>query len=185
MMSSRTLVNAISLSRIPIALLFVLFFAHDKTFFEISVAICCLALTTDFLDGYLARRFGIATIAARHWDSLGDKAFYVAVIVAFLSNGLLGSLLSWALLFREVALYITRILYFENIAAVERIRPLTNWHGYFMYLTIGLGMIDMYGRLEGKTWELYPYIQITGAGALAFGVASIFAFIRLDEDKRM
>jgi phosphatidylglycerophosphate synthase len=185
MMSHRTLVNAISLSRIPIALLFVLFFAHDKTLFAISAAMCVLAFATDVLDGYLARRFGVATIAARHWDSLGDKAFYVSVIVAFLSNGLLGSLLSWALLFREVALYITRILYFENIAAIERIRPLTNWHGYLMYGTIALGMADMYGRLNGSTYELYPYIQVTAAGALAFGVASIFAFIRLDGDKRM
>src|SRR6185437_15250969 len=112
MMSHRTLVNAISLSRIPIAALFVLFFAHDKTLFLVSVALCGFALTTDVLDGYLARRLRIASAASRHWDSLGDKAFYVSVIVAFLSNGLLGSLLSWALLFREVALYITRILYF-------------------------------------------------------------------------
>src|SRR5260370_27737787 len=112
MMSHCNLVNAISLSRIPIALLFVLFYAHNMVLFSVSVAVCGLALVTDVLDGYLARRLGVATVAGRHWDSLGDKAFYVSVIVAFLSNGLLGSLLSWALLFREVALYITRILYF-------------------------------------------------------------------------
>jgi phosphatidylglycerophosphate synthase len=182
MMSRRTLVNAISLSRIPIALLFVLFFAHDMTLLSVSVALCCLALATDMLDGYLARKMGVATVASRHWDSLGDKAFYVSVVVAFLSNGLLGSLLSWALLFREVALYITRILYFENIDAIERTRPLTNLHGYFMYLMITLGLVDMYGRLNGWTTELYIYIQAAAVGALAFGVASIFAFIRLDEE---
>jgi len=172
-------VNAISLSRIPIALLFVLSFTPEKTLFYISVALCAAALATDILDGIFARKLGVASTDARHWDSLGDKAVYVAVIVAFLTNGLLGPLLSWALLLREVALYITRILYIENIGQIERIRPYTNWHGYFLYATIALGLTEMWGRLHGFTLGLYPYIQMAAIAALAFGVASIFAFLRL------
>lgn len=179
MIAPRALVNAISLSRIPIALLFVLFFGPERRFYFISVALCAAALATGILDGFLARRLGVASTNARHWDSLGDKAFYVAVIVAFLTNGLLGPVLSWALLLREVALYITRILFIENIGQIERIRPCTNWHGYFMYGTIVLGMAEMYGRIYGASIELYAYIQMTAIIALAFGVASIFAFIRL------
>jgi phosphatidylglycerophosphate synthase len=181
MMSRRALVNAISLSRIPIALLFVLFFVPDRTLFWISAALCGLALATDVLDGRLARRLGVATADARHWDSLGDKAFYVSIVVAFLTNGILGSLLSWALLFREVALYITRILYFRNIGGIEQTRPLTNWHGYFMYATIVLGMAEMHGRIEGYTLDLYPYIQTAAIGTLILGVASIVKFIRLEQ----
>lgn len=182
MISPRALVNAISLSRIPIALLFVLFFKSERTLFFISVVLCAVALATDILDGFFARRLGIASLHARHWDSLGDKAFYIAIIVAFLTNGLLGPLLSWALLLREVALYITRILYIENIRQIERIRPYTNWHGYFLYATIVLGLAEMYGRLNGLPVELYPYIQMTALAALIFGVASIFAFLRLSKE---
>ena len=179
MVSSRALVNAISLSRIPTALLFVVFFKPERTFFYFSVVLCAIALATDMLDGFFARKFGVASTEARHWDSLGDKAFYVAVIVAFLSNGLLGPLLSWSLLVREVALYITRILYIENIGQIESIRPYTDWHGYFLCGAIALGLVEMYGRLHGWATVLYPFIQVAAIAALAFGVISIFAYMRL------
>jgi phosphatidylglycerophosphate synthase len=183
MLTSRAVVNAISLSRIPIALLFVLFFKPEKTLFFISVALCAAALATDVLDGFIARKLGVASTNARHWDSLGDKAFYVAVIVAFLTNGLLGPVLSWALLLREVSLYITRILYIENIGQIELIRPYTNWHGYFLYATIALGLTEMYGRLCSWPLDLYPFIQMTAVVALAFGVASIHAYLRLPRER--
>ncbi len=173
------IVNAISLSRVVIGLLFVLVFCEVPVFFYISGILCLLALGTDVLDGAIARKFGIASIEGRHWDSLGDKAFYVAVIVAFQANQLLSPAVAWALLTREVALYITRILYIERLRRIEEIRPYTNWHGYFMYAMIALGFVEMLGRLYGSTTHLYIYIQASAFMALIFGVASIFAFIKL------
>jgi hypothetical protein len=46
MSSPRTLVNVISLSRIPIALLFVVFFREDRTLFSIALVLCAAALVT-------------------------------------------------------------------------------------------------------------------------------------------
>lgn len=178
-MTPRALVNSISLARIPIALLFVASFKENDTLFYVSLALCVMAFATDVLDGFCARRFGVASIKGRHWDSLGDKTFYVAVIVAFLSNNLLGPLICWALLTREVALYITRILFIEKIDQVEQIRPYTNWHGYFFYATIVLGLAQMYARLNSSAIDLYPYTQMVAIASLAFGVASIFRYLRL------
>jgi phosphatidylglycerophosphate synthase len=179
MMTSRGLVNLISLSRIPIALLFVVFFVQNETFLYVSLGLCFAAVATDILDGYAARKFGVASIQGRHWDSLGDKAFYIAVIVAFNSNKLLGPIVSWALLLREVALYITRILYLSKLRKIERIRPLTNWHGYFMYLTVVLGFVTLYARTKALDFDLYLYTQISAYMALAFGVGSIIHFLKL------
>jgi phosphatidylglycerophosphate synthase len=61
-MPARRFVNAISLSRIAIALLFVLCFQRDILLFWISVALCLFALATDLLDGFLARRLKLASI---------------------------------------------------------------------------------------------------------------------------
>jgi phosphatidylglycerophosphate synthase len=175
----RGVVNSLSLSRVGLGLLFVLCFQRNAVLFDLSLAFCLVALVTDLLDGYLARKFEIASVRGRLWDSLGDKSFYVAIIIAFNGQGFLGPLVSWALIVREVTLYITRILFIERLPQIEKIRPWTNWHGYFMYLTIILGLLQMYAAISGRPVPLSPYVQVTAYSALACGIASIVSFLRI------
>ncbi|MBV9071282.1 MAG: CDP-alcohol phosphatidyltransferase family protein [Acidobacteria bacterium] len=167
------------MSRIALAMIFVICFQRDPLLLSAAIGSWALALLTDVLDGFLARRLGVASIHGRMWDSLGDKAFYVAVIIAFNAHGFLGVLVSWGLLVREVALYITRVLFIEKLPLIERIRPWTNWHGYFMYATIALGVWRMYAITHGGASSLHPYMQASAYAALAFGIASIVHFLRL------
>jgi phosphatidylglycerophosphate synthase len=183
MISRRVIVNGISLLRIPLGLAFVLTFQPNRNLFTVAVVSCGLAAASDVLDGHFARRYGIASVLGRHWDSLGDKAFYASVIVGFLTNSLLSPAPGWALLFREIALYITRILYISRLPEVEKIRKFTNWHGYLMYIVILLGLIEMWSRIQGAPFGFYPFIQIAAASALIPGIASIFSFINLQEDE--
>src|SRR5437764_6849537 len=101
MANPRSVVNALSLSRIGLALLFVVCFQRKASLLWVSVAVCIAALVTDLLDGYFARRWKVASIYGRLWDSLGNKSFYAAVIIAFNAQGFLGELVSWALIVRE------------------------------------------------------------------------------------
>lgn len=179
MAPSRVLVNSLSLSRIVLAMVFVICFQRDPFLLATAIGACALALLTDVLDGFLARRLGVASIHGRMWDSLGDKAFYVAVIISFNAQGFLGVLVSWGLLVREVALYITRVLFIEKLPQIERIRPWTNWHGYFMYATIVLGLWRMNTIIGGGPSALHSYMQVSAYAALAFGIASIIHFLRL------
>jgi phosphatidylglycerophosphate synthase len=180
MIAPRRLVNSLSLSRIGMALLFVVCFQRKEYLLYVSIALWMVALTTDVLDGYLARRLQVASIHGRLWDSLGDKAFYAAVIIAFNAQGFLGPLVSWGLIVREIALYITRILFIEKLPKIEQIRPWTNWHGYLMYLTILLGFWRMYADIHGlSSFRIHPYMQVSAYAALAFGVVSIIHFLRL------
>jgi cardiolipin synthase len=179
MIAPRRVVNAFSLSRIGLGLLFVVCFQRKAGFLYVSVALCIVALVTDVLDGYFARRLRVASIQGRLWDSLGDKSFYAAIIIAFNAQGFLGVLVSWALIVREIALYITRILFIEKLPKIEQIRPWTNWHGYFMYVIIVLGLWRMYAEIHGLSLPIHSYMQVSAYAALAFGIASIFAFLKL------
>ena len=179
MMNPRIVVNSFSLSRVGLALLFVICFQRNASLLNISIGLCVLALVTDVLDGYFARRLQVASIHGRLWDSLGDKSFYVAIIIAFNAQGFLGPLVSWALLVREVALYITRILFIEKLPKIEQIRPWTNWHGYFMYLVIILGLSRMYTDIHGLSFPVHLYMQVSAFAALAFGIASIIHYLKL------
>src|ERR1044071_7560114 len=103
----------------------------------------------------------------------------VAALITDILDGFLAPLLSWSLLVREIALYITRVLYIEKLPKIEQIRPWTNWHGYFMYLTIILGLFRMSADVHGRMLLMHPYIQVSAFAALVFGVGSIVSFLKL------
>jgi phosphatidylglycerophosphate synthase len=180
MVNPRSVVNSLSLSRIGLALLFVACFQRKAGLLYVSGALWVLAVTTDLLDGYLARRWQVASPYGRFWDSLGDKSFYAAVIIAFNAQSFLSPLISWALIVREIALYVTRILFSEKLPNIEQIRPWTNSHGYFMHLTLVLGLLQMYADINGFSFSIRPYIQLSACVSLALGVASIFKFLKLE-----
>jgi CDP-diacylglycerol--glycerol-3-phosphate 3-phosphatidyltransferase len=180
MPSSRSIVNSLSLSRIALALFFVLCFQRKAGLLYASGAVWVLALTTDLLDGYLARRWHVASPYGRFWDSMGDKSFYAAMVIAFNAQGFLSPVLSWALIAREVALYVTRIIFSEKLPNIEKIRPWTNWHGYLMHTTLILGLIRMYTEIHGLSVPLDLFMQLTALAALVFGVISIFSFLKLE-----
>ena len=51
-------------------------------------AVCLTgALLSDYLDGVIARRLGIATTALRRFDSITDSIFYVCALLAALATG--------------------------------------------------------------------------------------------------
>jgi phosphatidylglycerophosphate synthase len=180
MLHARGIVNALSLSRIGLAMLFVICFQRKPGLLYVSAGLWLVSLTTDLLDGYLARRWGVATVYGRFWDSLGDKSFYAGVIIAFNAQGFLIPLISWALIAREVALYVTRIQFSEKLPSIEQIRPWTDSHGHFMHLTLALGLLRMYAETHGLSLHIHPYMQLTACVALALGVISIFKFLRLE-----
>ena|SRR2546421_8507285 len=180
MVNPRSIVNSLSLSRIGLALLFVACFQRRAGLLYVSGALWAVAVTTDLLDGYLARRWQVASPYGRFWDSLGDKSFYAAVIIAFNAQGFLSPLISWALIVREVALYVTRILFSEKLPNIEQIRPWTNSHGYLMHVTLVLGLVQMYAEIHGLSFTIRPYIQLSACVSLTLGVISIFQFLRLE-----
>jgi phosphatidylglycerophosphate synthase len=179
MIAPRSIVNSLSLSRIGLALLFVICFQRRAGLLYASAILWVVALITDLLDGYLARRWQVATILGRLWDSLGDKSFYAAVIIAFNAQGFLNPLVSWALIVREVALYVTRILFSEKLSSIEQIRPWTNSHGYLMHLTLVLGLLRMYAEIHGLSFPIHIYMQLSACAALIVGTVSIIQFLKL------
>ena len=180
MVARRTIVNSLSLSRIALAFGFVICFQRSAGFLYAAAGLWLVSLTTDLLDGYLARRWRVDTVLGRLWDSLGDKSFYAAMIIAFNSEGFLGPIISWALIAREVALYVTRILYSEKLPNIEQVRPWTDSHGYFMHLTLVLGLVRMYMEIRGFSFPIHPFMQVSALIALTLGVVSIFLFLNLE-----
>jgi cardiolipin synthase len=98
--------NLLSLSRIGLGVLFFLLFPRSTT---LSTALCLgiivLGMVTDYLDGTLARRNNLVTMAGKWIDPLSDFSFFFFVYLAFYTTSLMPLTLLVLFLLREISMY--------------------------------------------------------------------------------
>ncbi|MGQ0713876.1 MAG: CDP-alcohol phosphatidyltransferase family protein [Gemmatimonadaceae bacterium] len=93
-----TLPNAITLARLPLA---VLFLFADTT--AERVVILVVAAVSDFIDGWVARRYHRMTRAGALLDPIADKTFVLAALTAFVPTGDLSTGAYFLILSRDFA----------------------------------------------------------------------------------
>lgn len=109
--------NAITVARIPLALVFLvlLLFAgpngHDGIGLRwAAAALFVLAISTDWVDGYLARRYEIVSDFGKLWDPIADK---LLTGLAFVGLAVLGEVAWWmvvVILVREWGITVHRLM---------------------------------------------------------------------------
>jgi CDP-diacylglycerol--glycerol-3-phosphate 3-phosphatidyltransferase/cardiolipin synthase len=82
--ASLALLNTLSLSRLPLAVVFIAI--PDSV---LRAALVALAAFTDFLDGWIARHKGLATRLGALIDPVADRGFMVTAIVVCHLDGLI------------------------------------------------------------------------------------------------
>jgi phosphatidylglycerophosphate synthase len=103
--------NLLSMSRIPLAALFLITFSsRETTHFWVSICLIGLALLTDILDGRLARHWGVTSVSGYLLDGLGDKVFYAALLIVITREAPSQTLIAWLLIGRELILYGLRVI---------------------------------------------------------------------------
>ena len=98
MRSFATLPNIITLARLPLAVLFL--FADTP---PERLAILGMASASDFIDGWLARRFGRITRSGALLDPIADKTFVLAALTAFVRTDALSTGEYFVILSRDFA----------------------------------------------------------------------------------
>jgi CDP-diacylglycerol--glycerol-3-phosphate 3-phosphatidyltransferase len=86
--------NILTLSRVavvPVVVLLLLF--ESKETCLVAALIFTLAAITDWLDGFLARRWGIVTVLGKFLDPLADKLIVMAALIMLIP---LGRVPAWA-----------------------------------------------------------------------------------------
>ena len=93
-----TLPNAITLARLPLA---VLFLFADST--AERLVILGVAAASDFIDGWVARHSGRTTRSGALLDPIADKTFVLAALTAFVQTGELSTGSYFIILSRDFA----------------------------------------------------------------------------------
>jgi phosphatidylglycerophosphate synthase len=158
--SIRQIPNALSFSRIPIAAIFLVTFdTASVTLFWASMIWLAVALVTDFLDGYIARAYNIATRSGYFIDGVGDKAVYIAILLVIFREDQNHKLLPWLLIAREVILYALRAIEGGSVAVLETVRPISLTYAlfirlYFLMFFAGTAL-QLYGQRPVGFFDYY------------------------------
>lgn len=149
----RQLPNAITVARIPLAVVFFVILLlggsyglTDVVLRWIAAALFILAISTDWVDGYLARRFDIVSDFGKLWDPIADKLLTGA---GFIGLAVLGELNWWVvvvILVREWGITVHRIVVAkEHVVAAA-------WMGKVKTVVQGVAL----------AWALLPLYIVIG-----------------------
>lgn len=180
--SPRHIANALSLSRIPLAMGFLIAYTPAEAGgFIAAVALLGIALVTDFVDGKIARASGTASTAGYIIDGMGDKAVYVAIFLAFENAGEINVIVAWLLVLREVFLYALRLLVEDVGMAMRELRPFTLAHAFTLRAWIALVICEAAIRLFTKL-PTNEFLSVVKHGflvaALLAGYSGMFLYVR-------
>ena len=104
--------NKLTLLRVLLIPVFVLFILWQFTSFNVLIALAIFALAsfTDMLDGKIARKYGLITNFGKFLDPLADKALVMAALLAFVELDWVGSVPVMIILFREFMVSALRLV---------------------------------------------------------------------------
>ena len=162
---------------VPVIVALVL--AHDQVdhAFGIAAFFMGAAAFTDFLDGYLARRWKMVTILGGFLDTIADKLLVAGALFALVEVGRAWAWAAFIIVGREIAISGLR-----GIAAMDGVTvPPSVWgkiKANVQYLAIFLALLrtsDAYGGLYPDQWAMLVAVAVT----LLSGVEYFSRFARV------
>jgi len=163
--------NQLTMSRIVLTPVFLWVFFYDgdlnyqnnSLVFKILALVMVIAfMVTDFLDGYLARKWGEVSTLGKYLDPFSDKISNMTVFLCFLASGYTAVWMVALIYFREASVETLRTL-----AASEKIIMPARQSGKWKTAIQGAGiLIILVGALDPlytlipnwtEIWEYLPY----------------------------
>ncbi|BCR04872.1 CDP-diacylglycerol--glycerol-3-phosphate 3-phosphatidyltransferase [Desulfuromonas versatilis] len=165
--------NMLTLGRvaaIPVLVILMLFDSREAGFW--AAVVFGLASLTDWLDGYLARKWEIVTVLGKFLDPLADKLLVMAALIMLIPMGRVPAWAVFLILAREIT-----ITGLRSIASSEGIVIAASDLGKFktifqMTAIPGLLLHYDYYWLFGLRWELF-HVNMHNFGIFFFWVAFV------------
>ena len=138
----RAIPYALSLSRIPLAGTIILLSGQlELRRYVLILCIFVIAMASDGLDGYLARRWGTYSELGYALDSMGDRAIHLALMLVFLVRYSFHPVFIWLIVFRDLSICSVQMLSKEWRSKTARMRPLFLFHATTLRIWLGLFLL--------------------------------------------
>lgn len=107
-MTTANIISIIRICLIPVFILFSLLGFPASSY--IAVAIFIVASMTDWVDGYIARKYNQITTFGKFLDPLADKLLVIAAALVLIERGDMGSVPAFIIVARELIVTSLRIV---------------------------------------------------------------------------
>ncbi|GCE04137.1 CDP-diacylglycerol--glycerol-3-phosphate 3-phosphatidyltransferase [Dictyobacter aurantiacus] len=150
----RNLPNILSISRlIATVAVFILILVNQPWAFLVATVLFFLASVTDYLDGYLARRFKVVSSLGVFLDLTADKVFVAAVLIALVQLNLVPAWVTFIIITREFMVSGLRSV----AAAKGKVIPAGVWGKQKTFITlVALGALLLAKGLGAHMLSLFP-----------------------------
>jgi len=171
--------DLISLLRLPLAGAFLLLFdAKAGAQLSACIGVALLAQASDHLDGYLARNLERSPLIGWLFDSLADRVFYVAALLAFASAYGLALPLIGLFVLREIGLYVLRVWVGDFELRRPGFRKYALAHAALVRCGIAFGCLIPWGLLPGTQQDQILSLSLCFTTAIAFGYFCLVLLMR-------
>lgn len=176
----RQLPNAITIARIPLAVVFFVLLLVAGTHGDADIVmrwvaglLFVLAISTDWVDGYLARRYDIVSDFGKLWDPIADKLLTGAGFLGLAVLGEVGWWLVIIILIREWGITIHRftIVHEHVVAAAWMGKVKTAVQG----VALSWALLPLHTLIGLQPWVVVT--QVLMIAALVLTVASGIDYI--------
>lgn len=181
----RQLPNAITVARIPLAVIFFVLLLLGGTYGLTepglrwaAAIIFIVGISTDWVDGYLARKYDIVSDFGKLWDPIADKMLTGA---GFIGLAILGEVSGWIvaiILVREWGITIHRLMVASkhDVAAAWMGKIKTAFQG----VALGWALLPLHYFVGLDAWTLITFILmlIVLVLTVASGIDYIVAQVR-------
>ncbi len=165
--------NKLTLSRFVMSLAFVILFYMDGwIYYQIAFFLFILASLTDFLDGYVARKYNQITQLGKLMDPLADKVLVFSALVILVERGIVFAWVVIVILSRDLMIGI-----FRAVAAQKGVVIAADIYGKIKTIT---QMLSTMLILFGYAFEFVEAVFIGILGlylAVALTVFSGFNYV--------
>jgi len=118
----RQIPNILSVTRFFLAIIcFYLAMFKSPVYLAFSLSIFLLAAFTDFLDGYLARKWNIITNFGKIADPIADKFLVLGIFFIFAYKGIVPFIFIFVIAFREILLTAIRLILLSKKVVIASI----------------------------------------------------------------
>lgn len=172
--------NKLSILRLALIPFFVAaFYWGFPAHFIVAAAIFAFAAFTDFLDGYIARKYNLITDLGKFLDSTADKVLVLSALVLMVDTGvfspysMLGSICTIVVIAREILISCLRMVAAAKgyVMAADKLGKTKT-----MLQDISIFILITYEGFEG-IWGEHTLRVIYYAGLIIFALSIIMAIV--------
>lgn len=147
---------------------------YNKLLSLFSALFFALAMSSDMIDGYLARKYNLQTIFGKFMDPLADKMLFIAAMIMMIEIGRIPAWLVALFFIREVAVTSIRAIAASDGIVVSA----SNWGKYksAFVSSATVGLMLHYPFL-GINWKLIGWVLLLPSFLLSVGSGLAYAIM--------